>query len=43
MDSPTRDAFKADVFQRLQALKQADGIHTPPFHVLFALGTRPKE
>jgi hypothetical protein len=33
--------FKADVFEGLQALKQADGIHQL-FPVLFTLATRPR-
>ena len=40
MGSSTRDRFKSDVFQSIQAFKKADGIHIPPFHVLFALGDK---
>jgi ubiquinone/menaquinone biosynthesis C-methylase UbiE len=32
--------FQADAFEKIQALKQLDGIHRP-YHVLFSLGKKP--
>ena len=39
MEPATLESLKADIFQRLQAFKQPDGVHIL-FRVLFASGTR---